>query len=92
MFSEDRIEGFAKEAVRRLTGRSGRTFQGADKMRRELDAAGRTGRQNHGTTFSYPRGTAVNPAETPESTKEASLDRLATLLNLVGAPRQSGVL
>lgn len=91
MFSEAEIEGLAKEAVRRQTGRSGRTFRGAERMRRELDAAGRTGRQNHGTTFSYPRGKAVNPAATPESTKEAGVARLLSLCGLVGAPRQSGV-
>lgn len=92
MLSATRIEGIAKEAVRRLTGRAGRTFKGADRMKRELDAAGRTGRQNHGTTFSYPRGTAVNQAVAPESSKEAGADRLLAFAGLIDAPRQSGVL
>lgn len=81
MLSQERIDGLAKEAVRRLAGRTGRTFKGADKMRRELDAAGRTGRQDHGLAFSYPRGTAVNPAPKPEEEGDS-----------VESSRQSGVL
>lgn len=92
MFSETRIEGIAKEAVRRLTGRTGRTFKGSEKMKRELDAAGRTGRQNHGTAFSYPRGTAVNPAPVAESVKEAAADRLLAFCGILTAPPQLGVL
>ncbi len=88
MLGQEVIAALAKEAARRQVGRSGRSFKGADNIRRELHAAGET-KQNHGTSFSYPRGTPVKP----DFSKEAGILRLAALLGPIeGAPRQSGVL
>lgn len=89
MLSKEAITGLAKEAARRQFGRTGRSFKGADNIRRELHAAGET-RQDHGVAISYPRGT---PAKKPDFSKEASVIRLAQLLGPIEeAPRQSGVL
>jgi len=87
MLSKEAIAGLAKEAVKRQFGRTGRAFKGSDNMRRELHAAGET-RQDHGVAISYPRGTPVKP----DFSKEAGILRLASLLAVEEAPRQSGVL
>ena len=57
------VKSLAKEAVKRRYARSGRRFKGQDAINREMDAAGRA-RQNHQTTFSYPRGNPVKSAQT----------------------------
>lgn len=87
MLAHEKIAALAKEAVRRRVGRSGRSFQGADRIRMELAAAGQT-RQNHGTTIGYPRGTPVKPnfAE-DENPKQAGIVRLAELCGILEAPR-----
>jgi len=83
MMANEKIAQLVKEAIKRQFGRTGRTFQGTERMKRELDAAGRT-RQDHGTSFSYPRGTPVKPSfeQEDDDPKQASADRLAALCRL----------
>ena len=87
MLDPEKIAALAKEAVRRRVGRTGRSFQGADRIRTELAAAGQP-RQDHGTTIGYPRGVPVraNFNET-ENPKQAGAVRLAVLCGILEAPR-----
>jgi hypothetical protein len=76
MLREEKIVELAKEAVRRVYGRNGRTFKGRENISRELDAAGST-RQTHGTSICYPSGVPVGP-RSPQ--KEAAADRLVEIM------------
>ena len=63
------IPSLAATAVRRQQGRSGRTFRGAETIRRELAAAGDPGGGPSpaadappSPAFNYPKGRLVKPA------------------------------